>query len=163
MMSVAPMPSALHPADLPLAEALRAGCLNALTLPLLDARTLKLGHTGHDGEDELASGRGGVGVVQPPISVLAITIDGEVDGVNMGAAHHAPKFTRLHRHRVFKGAGHNPPQERPAEWVQRCWKRDVRHGVKFGMGTLQASGLGVRRHARPGSRRLVPSDFGPPA
>ncbi len=57
-------------------------------------------------------------VVQPPISVPAITIDGDADGVNSGTAHHASKFTRLHQHRVFKGAGHNPPQERPAEWLQ---------------------------------------------
>jgi pimeloyl-ACP methyl ester carboxylesterase len=56
-------------------------------------------------------------VAQPPISVPAITIDGDVDGVNSGTAHHASRFTGLHRHRVFKGAGHNPPQERPAEWV----------------------------------------------
>jgi pimeloyl-ACP methyl ester carboxylesterase len=57
-------------------------------------------------------------VVQPPISVPAITVDGDADGVNWGTAHHASKFTGPHRHRVFKGVGHNPPQERPAEWVQ---------------------------------------------
>ena len=57
-------------------------------------------------------------VVQPPVSVPAITIDGDADGVNRGTAHHASKFTGPHRHRVFKAAGHNPPQERPAEWVQ---------------------------------------------
>jgi pimeloyl-ACP methyl ester carboxylesterase len=57
-------------------------------------------------------------IAQPPILVPAITIDGDADGVNPGTAHHASKFTGLHRHRVFKGAGHNPPQERPAEWVQ---------------------------------------------
>jgi pimeloyl-ACP methyl ester carboxylesterase len=57
-------------------------------------------------------------VVQPPISVPAITIDGDSDGVNGGTAHHASKFTGLHQHRVFKGAGHNPPQERPEEWAQ---------------------------------------------
>ena len=57
-------------------------------------------------------------VVQPPISVPAITIDGDADGVNRGTAHHASKFTGPHRHRVFKAAGHNPLQERPAEWVQ---------------------------------------------
>jgi len=56
-------------------------------------------------------------VAQPPIPVPAITIDGDVDGVNSGTAHHASRFTGLHRHRVFKGAGHNPPQERPVEWV----------------------------------------------
>jgi pimeloyl-ACP methyl ester carboxylesterase len=57
-------------------------------------------------------------VAQPPIAVPAITIDGDADGVNSGTAHHASKFTGPHRHRVFKGAGHNPPQERPAEWVE---------------------------------------------
>ncbi|HTR15208.1 MAG TPA: alpha/beta hydrolase [Roseiarcus sp.] len=55
---------------------------------------------------------------QPPISVPAITIDGEAAGVNPGTAHHADKFTGPHEHRVFKGAGHNLPQERPREWAQ---------------------------------------------
>ena len=55
---------------------------------------------------------------QPPISVPAITIDGDADGVNPGTAHHAGKFTGPHEHRVFKGAGHNLPQERPREWAQ---------------------------------------------
>ena len=57
-------------------------------------------------------------VTQPPITVPAITIDGDADGVNSGTAHHAAKFIGRHQHRVFKGAGHNPPQERPADWVQ---------------------------------------------
>jgi pimeloyl-ACP methyl ester carboxylesterase len=57
-------------------------------------------------------------VAQPPITVPAITIDGDADGVNSGTAHHASKFTGPHRHRIFKGAGHNPPQERPVEWVE---------------------------------------------
>jgi pimeloyl-ACP methyl ester carboxylesterase len=55
---------------------------------------------------------------QPPIAVPAITIDGDTDGVNPGTAHHAKKFTGPHEHRVFKGAGHNLPQERPKEWAQ---------------------------------------------
>ena len=57
-------------------------------------------------------------VAQPPIPVPTISIDGDADGVNSGTAHHAAMFTGPHQHRVFKGAGHNPPQERPAEWVE---------------------------------------------
>jgi pimeloyl-ACP methyl ester carboxylesterase len=55
---------------------------------------------------------------QPPIAVPAITIDGDADGVNSGTADHAKRFTGPHQHRVFKGAGHNLPQERPEEWAQ---------------------------------------------
>jgi len=55
---------------------------------------------------------------QPTISVPAITIDGTVDGVNQGTAHHASKFTGPHEHRTFDNAGHNLPQEKPSEWVQ---------------------------------------------
>ena len=55
---------------------------------------------------------------QPPIAVPAITIDGDADGVNPGTAHHARKFVGPREHRVFKGAGHNLPQERPKEWAR---------------------------------------------
>jgi pimeloyl-ACP methyl ester carboxylesterase len=55
---------------------------------------------------------------QPPIEVPSITIDGDADGVNPGTAHHAKKFTGRHEHRIFKGAGHNLPQERPADWAR---------------------------------------------
>jgi len=55
---------------------------------------------------------------QPPIAVPAITIDGDADGVNPGGAHHAKKFAGPHQHRIFKGAGHNLPQERPEEWAR---------------------------------------------
>jgi pimeloyl-ACP methyl ester carboxylesterase len=55
---------------------------------------------------------------QPPIAVPAITIDGDADGVNPGAAHQARKFIGPHEHRIFKGAGHNLPQERPEEWAR---------------------------------------------
>jgi len=55
---------------------------------------------------------------QPPIAVPAITIDGDADGVNPGTAHHAKKFAGPHQHRIFKGAGHNLPQERPEEWAR---------------------------------------------
>ena len=57
-------------------------------------------------------------VAQPPIPVPAISIDGDVDGVNVGTAGHAKQFTGPHEHRVFKQAGHNLPQERPEDWAQ---------------------------------------------
>lgn len=55
---------------------------------------------------------------QPPIRVPTIAIDGDCDGVNPGTAHHACSFEGYFAHRVFRDAGHNLPQERPAEWVQ---------------------------------------------
>ncbi len=55
---------------------------------------------------------------QPRIAVPAITIDGDADGVNTGTSDHAKKFTGPHEHRIFRGAGHNLPQERPEEWAQ---------------------------------------------
>ncbi len=55
---------------------------------------------------------------QPPITVPAITIDGDADGVNSGTAHQARSFTGPHEHRIFSGAGHNLPQERPGDWAQ---------------------------------------------
>lgn len=57
-------------------------------------------------------------VGQPPISVPTIAIDGDADGVNPGTAHHAAKFTGPYEFRVFEGAGHNLPQERPEAWVR---------------------------------------------
>ena len=48
----------------------------------------------------------------------AIAIDGDSDGVNPGTAHHARKFEGPFERRVFTNAGHNLPQERPAEWAQ---------------------------------------------
>jgi pimeloyl-ACP methyl ester carboxylesterase len=57
-------------------------------------------------------------VAQPLITVAAVTIDGDVDGVNPGTKHHAPKFAGAHEHRLFRGAGHNLPQERPEEWAR---------------------------------------------
>ncbi len=69
---------------------------------------------------------------QPPIAVPAITIDGDRDGVNAGTSHHAGKFVAAHEHRVFRGAGHNLPQERPADWARavidaRALDRPGRH------------------------------------
>ncbi len=55
---------------------------------------------------------------QPPITVAAITVDGDKDGVNPGTSHHAKKFVAAHEHRVFADTGHNLPQERPQEWAR---------------------------------------------
>ena len=55
---------------------------------------------------------------QPSIAVPAITIDGDRDGVNPGTSHHASKFVGKHQHRVFAGAGHNLPQERPEDFAR---------------------------------------------
>jgi pimeloyl-ACP methyl ester carboxylesterase len=55
---------------------------------------------------------------QPQVGVPTIAIDGDSDGVNAGTAHHARKFEGFFERRVFAGAGHNLPQERPAEWAQ---------------------------------------------
>ncbi|WP_207478600.1 alpha/beta fold hydrolase [Arenibaculum pallidiluteum] len=52
---------------------------------------------------------------QPPITVPAVTLDGDADGVMPigGTAHHAPRFHARHEHRVIPDAGHNLPQEAP--------------------------------------------------
>jgi len=55
---------------------------------------------------------------QPTIIVPAITIDGDADGVNPGTTHQAHKFSGPREHRIFKGAGHNLPQERPQDWAR---------------------------------------------
>jgi len=55
---------------------------------------------------------------QPDITVPAVCIDGEVDGVIGGTSHHSTKFTGPYEYRIFQNAGHNLPQEKPLEWVQ---------------------------------------------
>jgi pimeloyl-ACP methyl ester carboxylesterase len=55
---------------------------------------------------------------QPQISVPTISIDGDCDGVNPGTARHAARFSGPHEHRIFEDAGHNLPQERPADWAR---------------------------------------------
>jgi pimeloyl-ACP methyl ester carboxylesterase len=52
---------------------------------------------------------------QPVISVRAITLDGEADGVTRASdgSGHAVKFTDRRAHRLIPRAGHNLPQEEP--------------------------------------------------
>jgi pimeloyl-ACP methyl ester carboxylesterase len=55
----------------------------------------------------------------PPISVPAITIDGDSDGVTPatdGSAY-AARFHGKHAHRIVRNAGHNLPQEAPAAFA----------------------------------------------
>ena len=70
-----------------------------------------------------------------PVTVTkSITIDGDADGVNPGTAHHAKKFLGPHDHRIFRGAGHNLPQERPEQWA--CAVIDARK-MAASQGTKQ--------------------------
>jgi pimeloyl-ACP methyl ester carboxylesterase len=57
---------------------------------------------------------------QPKISVPAITLDGETNGVLPpdGSKHHHPFFTGKYERKVFAGVGHNLPQEAPGEFAQ---------------------------------------------
>ena len=55
---------------------------------------------------------------QPDIQVPTIAIDGDADGVSTSTRNHRKKFKGPFEYRVFAGAGHNLPQERPVEWVQ---------------------------------------------
>ena len=55
---------------------------------------------------------------QPEISVPAIAIDGDCNGVSPMTAHHASRFTGPYAYRVFENTGHNLPQERPQLWAQ---------------------------------------------
>ena len=58
---------------------------------------------------------------QPPITVPAITLDGDADGVMApgGTARHASRFTGRHEHRVVSpGIGHNLPQEAPDAFTE---------------------------------------------
>jgi pimeloyl-ACP methyl ester carboxylesterase len=55
---------------------------------------------------------------QPDIPVPAVTIDGTADGLRTDTTSGARRFTGPHEHRFFADAGHNLPQERPAEWAE---------------------------------------------
>ena len=65
---------------------------------------------------------------QPPITVPAVTIDGDADGVSAGTEAHAKRFAGPRDHRVFADAGHNLPQERPRAWAQAVLDAHVMAG-----------------------------------
>jgi pimeloyl-ACP methyl ester carboxylesterase len=54
----------------------------------------------------------------PVIPVPAITIASDFDGAAADGAAYAAKFTGKHMHRVFRGIGHNVPQEAPQDFAQ---------------------------------------------
>jgi pimeloyl-ACP methyl ester carboxylesterase len=53
-----------------------------------------------------------------PITVPAITIASDFDGANAGGEGYRSKFTGKYSHRIFKGIGHNVPQEAPQPFSQ---------------------------------------------
>ena len=64
---------------------------------------------------------------KPPITVPTISLDGTADGVmpSGGTEGHRPQFTGPYQHRKIALAGHNVPQESPAEFaaaVRDCAK-----------------------------------------
>jgi pimeloyl-ACP methyl ester carboxylesterase len=63
----------------------------------------------------------------PVISVPAITLDGDADGVapaTDGSAY-AKKFSGKRTHRIIKGAGHNLPQEAPQAFADAVTEVDI--------------------------------------
>ena len=55
---------------------------------------------------------------QPVISVPTVSIDGVDDGVHAHGDGRPGKFSGSFEHRLWQGAGHNLPQEKPGEWVR---------------------------------------------
>jgi pimeloyl-ACP methyl ester carboxylesterase len=54
----------------------------------------------------------------PVITVPTITIASDFDGANASGAAYRNKFSGKYSHRVFKGIGHNVPQEAPQAFAQ---------------------------------------------
>jgi pimeloyl-ACP methyl ester carboxylesterase len=54
----------------------------------------------------------------PVITVPAITIASDFDGPSASGEAYAKKFSGKHSHRIFKGIGHNVPQEAPQAFAQ---------------------------------------------
>jgi pimeloyl-ACP methyl ester carboxylesterase len=57
---------------------------------------------------------------RPTVTVPAITLDGDADGVapSTDGAAYAARFSRRVAHRIVPHAGHNLPQEEPEAFVQ---------------------------------------------
>ena len=54
----------------------------------------------------------------PAIAVPTITIASDFDGAGADGAAYAKKFTGKYSHRIFKGVGHNVPQEAPQAFAK---------------------------------------------
>lgn len=69
------------------------------------------GEASYDGlENKLFAG--------PSISVPAITIASDFDGAGADGSTYRNKFSGKYSHRIFKGIGHNVPQEAPQAFAQ---------------------------------------------
>jgi pimeloyl-ACP methyl ester carboxylesterase len=55
---------------------------------------------------------------KPPVTIPAITIGSDFDGPNENGAAYRSKFTGKYQHRIFKGIGHNVPQEAPQAFAK---------------------------------------------
>jgi pimeloyl-ACP methyl ester carboxylesterase len=60
----------------------------------------------------------------PPITVPAITIGSDFDGANIDGKSYRSKFTGRYEHRIFKGVGHNVPQEAPRDFAKAVLDAD---------------------------------------
>lgn len=54
----------------------------------------------------------------PVVTVPAITIASDFDGAAADGVAYSKKFTGKHAHKIFKGIGHNVPQEAPEAFAQ---------------------------------------------
>jgi pimeloyl-ACP methyl ester carboxylesterase len=61
---------------------------------------------------------------KPNISVPTITIASDFDGPNIGGEAYRSKFTGAYQHRIFKGIGHNVPQEAPDAFAKAVTDAD---------------------------------------
>jgi pimeloyl-ACP methyl ester carboxylesterase len=62
----------------------------------------------------------------PPVTVPAITIEGDVNGApHPEAKTYANKFSGKYSHQVFKDIGHNPPQEAPKDFARAIIEVDA--------------------------------------
>jgi hypothetical protein len=53
--------------------------------------------------------------------MLALTIASDFDGAAADGAGYAKKFSGQYSHRIFKGIGHNVPQEAPPSGAKDVW------------------------------------------
>ncbi len=54
----------------------------------------------------------------PVIAVPTITIASDFDGANASGTAYRNKFSGKYSHRIFKGIGHNVPQEAPQAFAE---------------------------------------------
>ena len=60
----------------------------------------------------------------PAVTVPTITIGSDFDGATIDGAAYRAKFTSRYEHRIFKGVGHNVPQEAPKDFAKAVLDAD---------------------------------------